>query len=112
MKGPSRIVAIGECGLDYDRLFFADKNSQKMAFRCVFLTSCVQILMVLIRAQLTLAKKHHLPLFLHSRNCQQDFVNLLTEAGMHENGGEAVGGKGGVVHSFTGTSGEESPIRG
>ena len=54
------------------------------------------------RAQLVLAKKHHLPLFLHSRACHRDFVQLLTEAGMHENGGEAVGGKGGVAHSYTG----------
>jgi TatD DNase family protein len=54
------------------------------------------------REQLELAKKHHLPLFLHSRACHQDFVEILTEAGMHENGGEAVGGKGGVAHSYTG----------
>ena len=58
------------------------------------------------RAQLELAKKHHLPLFLHSRAAHTDFVALLTEAGMHENGGEAVGGKGGVAHSFTGTISE------
>jgi Tat protein secretion system quality control protein TatD with DNase activity len=55
-----------------------------------------------LRAQLEIAKKLHLPLFLHSRAAHADFVALLTEAGMHENGGELVGGKGGVAHSFTG----------
>jgi TatD DNase family protein len=55
-----------------------------------------------LRAQLEIAKKLHLPLFLHSRAAHADFVALLTEAGMHENGGEPVGGKGGVAHSFTG----------
>jgi TatD DNase family protein len=55
-----------------------------------------------LRAQLEIAKKLHLPLFLHSRAAHTDFVALLTEAGMHENGGESVGGKGGVAHSFTG----------
>jgi Tat protein secretion system quality control protein TatD with DNase activity len=55
-----------------------------------------------LRAQLEIAKKLHLPLFLHSRAAHTDFVALLTEAGMHENGGEPVGGKGGVAHSFTG----------
>ncbi|PVG03237.1 hypothetical protein CPB86DRAFT_779579 [Serendipita vermifera] len=90
LEGPGRAVAVGECGLDYDRLFFADKETQKKAFR----------------VQLELAKKYHLPLFLHERNCHTDFVALLTEAGMHENGGEAVGGKGGVAHSFTGSAEE------
>ncbi|KAG8819828.1 hypothetical protein FRC17_010323 [Serendipita sp. 399] len=87
LTGPGRCVAVGECGLDYDRLFFSGKEDQKKAFR----------------AQLTLAKKYHLPLFLHSRAAHLDFVALLVEAGMHENGGQAVGGRGGVAHSFTGT---------
>jgi TatD DNase family protein len=30
-------------------------------------------------------------------------VKILREEGFGKNGGEAVGGKGGVVHSFTGT---------
>lgn len=90
LSGPGRVVAVGECGLDYDRLHFADKETQKKAFR----------------EQLELAKKHHLPLFLHSRAAHADFVALLTEAGMHENGGEAIGGKSGVAHSFTGETSE------
>jgi len=31
---------------------------------------------------------------------------------MHENGGEAVGGKGGVAHSFTGTISEMEELVG
>lgn len=57
-------------------------------------------------SQLALAKKHHLPLFLHSRAAHADFVRILREEGFGEDGGRAVGGKGGVVHSFTGTEEE------
>lgn len=52
--------------------------------------------------QLALSKKYHLPLFLHSRAAHADFVQILREEGFGENGGRAVGGMGGVVHSFTG----------
>lgn len=53
--------------------------------------------------QLFLAKKYHLPMFLHSRSAHADFVQILTEEGFGTNGGRDVGGAGGVVHSFTGT---------
>lgn len=53
--------------------------------------------------QLSLAKKYHLPLFLHSRAAHTDFVQILTEEGFGSDGGRSVGGAGGVVHSFTGT---------
>jgi hypothetical protein len=55
-------------------------------------------------SQLALAKKYHLPLFLHSRAAHNDFVQILREEGFGEDGGRAVGGRGGVVHSFTGSS--------
>ncbi|KAF5374930.1 hypothetical protein D9758_000453 [Tetrapyrgos nigripes] len=87
LTGKGRAVAIGECGLDYDRLHFAGPEIQKQHFR----------------SQLSLAKKYHLPLFLHSRAAHADLVRILREEGFGENGGEGVGGKGGVVHSFTGT---------
>jgi hypothetical protein len=54
-------------------------------------------------SQLVLAKKYHLPLFLHSRAAHDDFVQILREEGFGEDGGKAVGGRGGVVHSFTGS---------
>lgn len=50
-----------------------------------------------------MAKKYHLPLFLHSRAAHTDFVKILRDEGFGEAGGKAVGGNGGVVHSFTGT---------
>lgn len=56
--------------------------------------------------QLGLAKQHHLPLFLHSRAAHSDFVQILREEGFGTEGGKAVGGKGGVVHSFTGSVAE------
>ena len=106
LKGRGRVVAVGECGLgkhifslisypqrnpiDYDRLMRADAETQRVAFRL----------------QLALAKKHHLPLFLHSRAAHADFVAILREEGFGEDGGRAVGGRGGVVHSFTGTTEE------
>ena len=54
-------------------------------------------------SQLGLARKHHLPRFLHSRAAHKDLVQILREEGFGEDGGWAVGGKGGVVHSFTGS---------
>jgi Tat protein secretion system quality control protein TatD with DNase activity len=53
--------------------------------------------------QLGLAKKYHLPLFLHSRAAHEDFVKILRDEGFGNDGGRDVGGKGGVVHSFTGS---------
>jgi len=90
LKGKGRVVAIGECGLDYDRTRFATEAVQRVHFR----------------SQLGLAKKYHLPLFLHSRSAHKDFVGILREEGFGENGGKAAGANGGVVHSFTGTADE------
>jgi len=87
LTGKGRCVAVGECGLDYDRLKFAPAAVQRAHFR----------------SQLSLAKKYSLPLFLHSRNAHADFVKILREEGFGEDGGRKTGGKGGVVHSFTGT---------
>ncbi|KAH8099368.1 Mg-dependent DNase [Cristinia sonorae] len=87
LTGKGRVVAVGECGLDYDRTRFANEETQKRNFRL----------------QLGLAKKYHLPLFLHSRAAHADFVKILREEGFGENGGRAEGGKGGVIHSFTGS---------
>lgn len=72
--------------LDYDRLNCASEDVQKKHFR----------------VQLSLARKHHLPLFLHSRAAHKDFVQILRDEGFGSDGGRGVGGRGGVVHSFTG----------
>ncbi|KIK70778.1 hypothetical protein GYMLUDRAFT_184736 [Collybiopsis luxurians FD-317 M1] len=94
LKGKGRAVAVGECGLDYDRIHKANPEVQKKHFR----------------SQLSLAKKYHLPLFLHSRAAHADFVAILREEGFSVDGGKAVGGKGGVVHSFTGTPAELAEV--
>ncbi|KAI0689875.1 Mg-dependent DNase [Cytidiella melzeri] len=94
LTGKGRVVAIGECGLDYDRTHFAPEEVQKRNFRI----------------QLSLAKKYHLPLFLHSRAAHSDFVNILREEGFAEDGGRAAGANGGVVHSFTGTVEEAAEL--
>ncbi|KAF7546122.1 hypothetical protein G7Z17_g8645 [Cylindrodendrum hubeiense] len=83
------LVAMGEFGLDYDRLHYCSKAIQLHSFA----------------AQLKAAAslKPQLPLFLHSRAAHADFVRLLKEAF-----GEKLEklDKGGVVHSFTGTAEE------
>ena len=83
------VVAIGECGLDYDRLFFCDADTQRRFFPL----------------QINLAMDLGLPLFLHDRNSGGDFLSILKDARARG----AAGSKpfpGGVVHSFTGTEGE------
>jgi TatD DNase family protein len=104
LSGPGRAVAVGECGLDYDRTHFASTIIQQKHFRGHdYAGHCFCIDETLTGSQLALAKKHHLPLFLHSRAAHNDFVQILREEGFGEDGGRAVGGRGGVVHSFTGS---------
>lgn len=74
------IVAIGECGLDYDRVNFCDKETQLIGFR----------------KQLEMSSKYSLPLFLHNRNTCGDFVEVLRN---HVAQSTCCG----VVHSFDGT---------
>ncbi|ORC88480.1 tatD related deoxyribonuclease [Trypanosoma theileri] len=76
------VAAVGEIGLDYDRLFFCDKEVQLPYFI----------------KQLELAEEFELPLFLHDRNTGDDFYNILKQYRHKFNGG--------VVHSFTGSKKE------
>jgi TatD DNase family protein len=75
-------VAVGEIGLDFDRLRFCAREVQQRGFE----------------VQLQLAETTGLPLFLHNRNTSGAFART-----MREHMGKAKAG--GVVHSFDG--GEE-----
>jgi TatD DNase family protein len=55
------IVAIGECGLDYNRMF-SPKDIQIKIFT----------------EQIELAHKYKLPLYLHERDAHEDFYNILS----------------------------------
>ncbi|RZC32284.1 deoxyribonuclease TATDN1, partial [Asbolus verrucosus] len=72
-----KVVAIGECGLDYDRIQFCPKETQKKYFEL----------------QLNLSKTFDLPLFLHCRNAASDLAEILSKFPNLR----------GVVHSFDGT---------
>jgi len=77
----ARVVALGECGLDFNR-DFSPRSDQ---IRC-------------FRAQLELAAELRLPVFLHERDAHDTFVGILREhrPALH----------GAVVHCFTGPRAE------
>lgn len=70
------VVAVGECGLDYNRNF-STPHQQRIAFS----------------AQLQIAAETGKPLFLHERDAHEDFVDLIKSMS---------GQVRGVVHCFTG----------
>ncbi|KAF7992898.1 hypothetical protein HCN44_005679 [Aphidius gifuensis] len=81
-----KIIAIGEMGLDYDRLNFCSKDTQKKFFEM----------------QLSLCSTLKLPMFLHCRNASDDFINILRK---HKDQLTE-----GVVHSFDGNPEEANSI--
>ncbi|CAL9153159.1 uncharacterized protein LOC103993977 [Musa acuminata AAA Group] len=75
-----KVVAIGECGLDYDRLQFCPADIQKKYFE----------------KQFELAEAVKLPMFLHMRAAAEDFCDILAQ-----NKERFISG---VAHSFTGSA--------
>lgn len=84
-----KIKAFGEFGLDYDRLGWSSKETQLAAFS----------------AQLEMAVRLQLPLFLHSRACEEDFLRLLSVYTPRLP-------RRGVVHSYTGSMREMLALTG
>ena len=76
-----KVVAVGECGLDYCRMF-SPKEAQRAAFE----------------AQIAAAVARKKPLFLHCRDAFEDFHAMLVDA--------SDAGAHGVVHCFTGSAQE------
>jgi TatD DNase family protein len=74
----SKVVAVGECGLDYFR-DYAPRAAQRAAFH----------------RQLELAQRLGKPVFLHQRDAHEDFLAILTEHAPSWRG---------VAHCFTGTA--------
>ena len=57
----NKIIAIGECGLDYDRIEYADKETQLKVFPKHF----------------ELTEEFKLPMYLHSRSTDGDFIKII-----------------------------------
>jgi len=85
-KNPKKIIAIGECGLDYH--FDPSSLSPKTGTGAEI---AKEIQLKLFKSQIILAKKLNLPIVIHCRDAWEDIFL------------EQLNGTRGVFHTFTGT---------
>lgn len=78
----SKLRAIGETGLDY----FHGKTDEARALQAEA-----------FRAQIAIAKKHKLPIIIHTRDCWEDTLKILQEEYPKDRNAKA-----GVLHCYTG----------
>ena len=76
-----RVIAVGECGLDFNRMF----STKEHQLEC-------------LKQHIALAEKLDMPLFLHERDAADAFAEVFA-------GHEAIAARS-VVHCFTGTRAE------
>eukprot|EP00039_Didymoeca_costata_P024392 m.10178 g.10178 ORF g.10178 m.10178 type:complete len:303 (-) comp4215_c0_seq1:197-1105(-) len=97
-KNDGVAIAVGECGLDYNRNF-SSREAQLFAFK----------------SQLSLAIRLKLPLFCHERDAHEDFLSVVDSFNVKKQagGGEAIDSSTSseslpplVVHCFTGNESE------
>ncbi|TPP60187.1 Deoxyribonuclease TATDN1 [Fasciola gigantica] len=84
LNNKEKVVAVGECGLDYDREHFCPRDVQRKQFD----------------VQLQLASRVNLPLFLHCRAAYSDFIDALKRAQKEFFLDQPMCG---VVHTFDGS---------
>lgn len=87
----SKVVAIGEIGLDYYHINFKDnvsaiKNKQKKIFI----------------EQLNLARKMELPVIIHCRQAHEDLYEILADFKLEHKDSISVNKPWGVIHCFSG----------
>ena len=84
IKSNKKIVAVGECGLDYNRMFSTIENQISS-----------------LKAHIDLAERLGMPMFLHERDAAEDMIDIFKEH-------RELCGKS-VIHCFTGDrkTGEE-----
>jgi TatD DNase family protein len=85
-QAPDVVVAVGECGLDADRVEFSPMETQRKVFERHF----------------ELCASTRLPMFVHSRGCHQETIATLARR-RHDLSGA-------VVHSFDGSLDEMRAI--
>lgn len=90
-----KVVAVGECGLDYYRIRDTTSASRE---------ELVERQKALFRQHLDLAHDLHLPLIIHCRHADDDLIAILMERfwGSAAHGG-SFAREHGVMHCFTGT---------